>query len=241
MRRRSLVLLALGSGPIAAPSTVLAQGVDRPSPPPPSTAPSAVPQQSLPPPLPPPEPAAAHQWVVLEGWIGAGATSAVDRSSTAKAALGATGLYHGDWLELGAGLTWQPDTTGLGTSDVIATLLAGVKVDPTPRLRLEVLAEGGVEYVSLGGGLGQTVDSGGTAIAPYVGGRVGVSFPLGRTRRTVIGWWMSGGAAIGPVTVNSVVTTCNSASVCSTAPQTDTIGGATWSTGLRFGGELWQW
>jgi hypothetical protein len=52
---------------------------------------------------------------------------------------------------------------------------------------------------------------------------------------------VTGGAAIGPVVVNSVVINCNSAMVCSTAPQTDTFGGATWSTGLRVGGEIWQW
>jgi hypothetical protein len=203
--------------------------------------PLAPPQPPLPPRWPPPAPAAADQWVVLEGWLGAGATSVVDRNSTAMAALGATGLYHGNWLELGAGLTWQPGLNGGGASSVIATLLAGVKVDPTPRLRLELLAEGGIDYVSLGGGLSQTVDSGGSATLPYVGGRVGVSFPLGKTRRIVLGWWMSGGAAIGPVVVNSVVTNCNSSMMCNTAPQTDTIGGGTWSTGLRIGGEVGQW
>jgi hypothetical protein len=178
---------------------------------------------------------------VLDGWIGVGATSVVDGNSTAVAALGATGLYHGNWLELGAGLTWQPSLAGFGTSSVAATLLAGVKVDPAPRLRLELLAEGGVDHVSLGGGLSQTVDSGGSATLPYVGGRVGVSFPLGHTRRIVLGWWMSGGAAIGPVVVHSVVTNCSSTMVCNTAPQTDTIGGGTWSAGLRIGGEVGQW
>jgi hypothetical protein len=178
---------------------------------------------------------------MLEGWLGVGATSVVDRNSTAIAALGATGLYHGNWLELGAGLTWQPSLGGFGTSSVVATLLAGVKVDPTPRLRLELLAEGGVDHVSLGGDPSETVDSGGSATLPYVGGRVGVSFPLGHTRRIVLGWWMSGGAAIGPVVVHSVVTNCNSLMVCTTAPQTDTIGGGTWSAGLRIGGEVGQW
>ncbi len=230
MRGRVLVVLALGFGAIGTPSAVLAQGVDQPSTPPP-----------VPPRSPPPAPAVPNQWIVLEGWIGAGATAVVDRNPTAIAALGVTGLYHGDWLELGAGLTWQPDRTGLASSSVIATLLAGFKVDPTPRVRLELLAEGGIDYVAFGGGLSQTVDSGGSATLPYAGGRVGVSFPLGHTRRIVLGWWMSGGAAIGPVVVNSVVTNCNSAMMCSTAPQTDTIGGATWSTGLRIGGEVGQW
>jgi hypothetical protein len=178
---------------------------------------------------------------MLEGWLGAGATSMVDGNSAATAALGVTGLYHGNWLELGAGLTWQPSVAGFGTSSVAATLLAGVKVDPAPRLRLELLAEGGIDHVSFGGGLSQTVDSGGSAILPYAGGRVGVSFPLGHTRRIVIGWWMSGGAAIGPVVVHSVVTNCSSTMACNTAPQTDTIGGGTWSTGLRIGGEVGQW
>jgi hypothetical protein len=165
----------------------------------------------------------------------------VDRNSTAIAALGLTGLYHGNWLELGAGLTWDPPLGGPGTSSLIATLVGGVKFDPAPRLRLELLAEGGVDWVSLGGSPSQTVDSGGSATLPYAGGRVGVSFPLGNTRRVVIGWWMSGGAAIGPVVVNSVITNCNSNSVCTTAPQTDTIGGVMWSSGLRIGGEVWQW
>jgi hypothetical protein len=217
---KTALVLALGSIAIAiAPSAALAQGIDGPA----------------------PAPAAANQWVMLEGWAGAAATSVVDRDSTAKAALGATGLYHGNWLELGAGLTWQPGLDGGGASYVIATLLAGVKVDPTPRLRLELLAEGGIDYVSLGSDLSQTVDSGGSATLPYAGGRVGVSFPLGQTRRLVLGWWMNGGAAIGPMVVHSVVTNCNSSMMCNSAPQTDTIGGATWSTGLRIGGDIRLW
>jgi hypothetical protein len=211
MRGRILVGFALSSGAIGTPSDALAQD------------------------------AAASQWVVLDGWVGAGASSVVDRNSTAMAALGFAGLYHGNWLELGAGLTWQPGLEGFGTSSVIATLLAGIKVDPVPRLRLEFLAEGGVDYVSLGGDQSQTVDSGGNATLPYVGGRVGVSFPLGKTRRLVLGWWMSGGAAIGPVVVHSVVTSCNAALACTSAPQTDTFGGGIWSTGLRIGGEVGQW
>jgi hypothetical protein len=228
MHCRILLALALGFGAIGTPAAALAQAVDPPPPP-------------LVPRSPPRAPAAPSQWIVLEGWAGAGTSSAVDRSAAAVAALGATGLYHGDWLELGAGLTWQPSLAGLGTSSVMGTLLAGVKVDPAPRLRLELLAEGGIDHVSLGGGLSQTVESGGIATLPYIGGRIGVSLPLGRTRRLVIGWWVSGGAAIGPVVVHSVVTNCNSAMFCSTAPQTDTIGGATWSSGLRIGGEIWQW
>jgi len=229
MLARILLALVFGSAAIATPATALAQSVDQASPP-------LVPRSP-----PPAAPAAASQWIMLEGWGGVGASLAVDRSSTAVAALGATGLYHGDWLELGAGLTWEPGLGTAGTSSVMGTLLAGVKVDPAPRLRLELLAEGGVDHVSLGGGLSQTVESGGSATLPYLGGRLGVSLPLGKTRRLVIGWWVTGGAAIGPVVVNSVVINCNSAMVCSTAPQTDTFGGATWSTGLRVGGEIWQW
>jgi hypothetical protein len=231
VRGRILVVLAVSFSGVGTPSAVLAQAVDQPLPP--STAPSSAP---LLPRAPPPAPA-SNQSVMLDGWIGIGATTVVDGNAAAIAALGVTGLYHRNWLELGAGLTWQPPLAGLGTSDVVATLLAGVKVDPAPRLRLELLAEGGIDHVSLGGGASETVDSGGGATLPYVGGRVGVSFPLGDARRLIIGWWVGGGAAIGPVVVNSVITNCNSNMVCTTAPQTDTIGGVTWSTALRV---VWE-
>jgi len=226
MLARIFLVLALGSVAIATPATAVAQSADSPPP--------------LVPRAPTRAPTTATQWIMLEGWGGGGGSSAVDRTSAAVAELGATGLYHGDWLELGAGLTWQPSLAGLGTSSVMGTLLAGFKVDPAPRLRLELLAEGGVDHVSLGGDPSETVESGGSATLPYVGGRLGVSLPLGSTRRLVIGWWVTGGAAVGPVVVHSLVTNCNSLMVYTTAPQTDTIGGATWSAGLRIGGEIWR-
>jgi hypothetical protein len=243
MRAHTLVALAGALGANCASLSALAQTESTegpPSPSPPST-PSALPPVAPSQPIAP-APAASDQpttpnGIVLDGWFGGAGSSIVDGGSDGQVATGFTALYHGQWLELGADFTLQTDF-GADTS-LIAAGLVGVKVDPYPRLRLELLAEGGVDNVSCAGGLFTTVVSGGNATLPYLGGRAGMSLLLGHTRRIVLGWWMMAGNAIGPVTVNSVLYSCFLG--CSTYQQTDTVGGWTVSGGLRIGGEIAQW
>jgi hypothetical protein len=177
------------------------------------------------------------QGLVLDGWIGGGTSSVVDGSSAGAAVLGVTGLYYYRWFEAGAGLTMQ----FLFDSNVIVAGLAGFKVEPEPesRVRIDILAEAGMNAASFENGLFSTVVSGGNAVLPYVGGRLGLSALLGQHRRFVLGWWVSAGDAIGSVVVNSVISSCLLG--CSTFQTTDTIGGWIFSTGLRIGGDIAKW
>ena len=127
-----------------------------------------------------------------------------------------------------------------GSSSTILGVLAGVKGDPLPWLRLELLAEGGANSVSgAGTELFSSSLSGDNAVLPYLGGRAGVSALLGHSRRFVLGWWVSGGDDVGQVTIHPVIQSCFL--MCSQTAETFTIGGPSWSTGLRIGGELSRW
>jgi hypothetical protein len=184
----------------------------------------------------------AHgQGIVLDGWVGGGATSVVkEEGATGTVGLGLTGLYCYRWFEVGFGYTLQTGFLTL-TSTVLGTLV-GVKTDPDPWFRLDLLAESGAYLVSgvgNGGFLGPSVVSGGQATSPYLGGRVGASFLLGRAHRFVLGWWVNAGDAVGHTTVQSGVQSCLLG--CSTEQESATFGGGSWSTGLRIGGEIAQW
>jgi hypothetical protein len=184
----------------------------------------------------PPDHAPDHG-IVLDGSPGAGVTNVVkEEGRTGTFGFGLTALYYYRELELGFAYTLQ---LGQFVSQVPG-VLAGVKIDIVPWFRLDLLAESG-EYIvsSLGGwGLFTTV-SGGQALSPYVGGRVGASFLLGRARRFLLGAWVNAGEAVGHVTVQSAVQTCFLG--CSTENETFTFGGGSWSMGLRIGGEIAQW
>jgi hypothetical protein len=180
---------------------------------------------------------ARHQGIVLDGWLGGGVTSVVkEDGATGTGGLGLTGLYYYRWFEVGFAYNVQ---VGQFISQVPGVLV-GVKLDPVRWFRLDLLGEGGADIVSgVGSGLFQTIESGGQATLPYLGGRAGASFLLGRAHRFVLGWWVNAGEAVGQVIVQSVVQSCLLG--CSTENDTFTFGGTSWSMGLRIGGEIAQW
>jgi hypothetical protein len=194
------------------------------------------PAAPAPPASPPIEP---DEGVVLEGWIGGGANATVQEQGWGGGlALGVTGLYHSRWFE--AGLAASGQFALFSSSSTILGVLAGVKADALPWLRLELLAEGGANSVSgAGTELFSASLSGDNAVLPYLGGRAGVSALLGHSRRFLLGWWVSGGDDVGRVTIHPVIQSCFL--MCSQTAETFTIGGPSWSTGLRIGGELSRW
>jgi len=179
------------------------------------------------------------QGILLDGWIGAGASSVVhENGDVGRAALGATALYHDQAFELGGGLT--ADGVFLVESSFLLTALAGLKTEPVPWARLELLAEGGLDAVSgLGSGVFDHVQSGGSATLPYVGARAGASLLTGRTHGFVVGLWVMAGNAVGSVGVQSTVSNC--LLYCDTRTEHFTLGGWNWASGMRFGGDLTQW
>jgi hypothetical protein len=186
-------------------------------------------------PIPPDD--SHDQGIVFDGWPGAGVTCVVkEEGATATIGFGLTGLYYYRWFELGFAYTLQ---LGSFISQVPGAL-AGVKIDLVPWFRLELLAESGAYIVSGVGGWGLFTTGGGQAVSPYVGGRAGASFLLGRARRFLLGAWVNAGDAVGHVPVPSAVQTCLLG--CSPSEgETFTFGGGSWSMGLRIGGEIAQW
>jgi hypothetical protein len=165
---------------------------------------------------------ASDQGLVLDGWLGGGATRVVkEEGTTGTVGFGITGLYNYRWFELGIGYTLQ--TAIFTLTSQVPGVLAGVKIDPVPWFRLDLLTESGA-YVVSGVGqefLGPSVVDGGQASRPYLGGRASASFLLGRSRGFLLGWWVNAGDAVGQTTLG-----------------TFTVGGGSWSMGLRIGGEI---
>jgi hypothetical protein len=180
------------------------------------------------------------QGLVWDGWLGGGASSLVKGYDGAGVfAFGSTGLYHNSWLEMGSGVTVQLAPFGPFASTVLGGLV-GLKSDDTDvHSRYELLAEVGADFVDVGGGLFVNSVDHGSATLPYLGARGAFSFLLGRSHRFVLGVWASAGDAVGTTVVHPVVTTCLLG--CSTETETYTIGGFSWTIGLRIGGEAAQW
>jgi hypothetical protein len=180
------------------------------------------------------------QGLVLDGWIGGGATGVVrEDSNTGFIAFGFTGLYHTQWFELGMSFTIQD--TVFAFDSAIFSALAGVKTEVMGGVvRYELLAEGGADFVGgVGGGLFANSVDHGSATLPYLGGRAAISYLLGNSHRFVLGAWVSAGDAIGTTVVHPVVSSCFLE--CSTNTETYTIGGPSWTIGLRIGGEAAVW
>jgi hypothetical protein len=157
----------------------------------------------------------------------------------AVVAFGSTGLYHNSWLEMGSGFTVQMDPFGFLVSTVLAALVGFKSDDMNVDARYELLAEVGADFVGVGGGLFVNSVDHGSATLPYVGARGAVSFLLGQRHRFVLGVWANAGDAVGTTVVHPVVTSCFLG--CSTSTDTYTIGGFSWTIGLRVGGEAAQW
>jgi hypothetical protein len=187
---------------------------------------------------PPPAPALEHE-IVIDGWLGGGSTAAVrEEGAAGTIGIGVTGLYAYRWLELGLGYT--AEAAIFAFSAQVPGVLAGVNLEPVPWLRFDLLAEGGAYVVTgVGGGLFTTVESGGSAALPYVGGKASVSLRLGSAHRILLGWWVNAGDAVGRTTLYPVTETCFLG--CSTNQETFTFGGSSWSMGLRVGGAVPRW
>jgi hypothetical protein len=138
----------------------------------------------------------------------------VTAGPTGTFGVAATVLYYDRWFELGLVFTFQSLVSYVGVTSEAPGGLVGVKVDPTPWLRFEVLAEGAGYIVS---GVGDQ-----TAM-PYFGGRACTSFLFGSARRSLLGLWVSGGDVVDQTTTGPVG------------------GGPMWSLGLRIGGDAVQW
>ena len=179
------------------------------------------------------------QGIVLDGWLGGGSTSVVKEAGAAgTVGIGVTGLYYWQWLELGLGYTLEGAIFAFSAQ--VPGVLAGAKIDPVPWLRFDLLGEGGAYVVSgVGGGLFATALSGDQASLPYLGGKVGISFLPGSAHRFLLGWWVNAGEAVGQRTMYPLVKSCVFG--CSVTEETFTFGGASWSMGLRLGGDISQW
>jgi hypothetical protein len=245
---------ALAAGVFDPWSVAVAQEVDSPPPAPSSPDPPISPPSTVPSPAassaPPTSEAATSaseavppkktQGLVLDGLIGGGVTSVVKEDKNAGVVVfGFTGLYHSQWFELGTSFTVQD--TVFGFASVIFSGLAGVKADDLDNhVRYELLAEGGADFVGgVGGGILVNSVEHGSATLPYLGGRGGMSFLLGERHRFVLGVWTSAGEAIGTTVIHPVVNSCFLG--CSSDTETYTIGGFSWTAGLRIGGEAAEW
>jgi hypothetical protein len=171
--------------------------------------------------------------VTLDGWIGGGSGSLVDGNAKGGIALGGTGLIQYKFLGVGIGLTV---TSALyGESATLISGLAGFRYDPVPWFRFDLLGEGGAESVrGASGGMFSRVIRGDRATLPYVGGRASLSFLMGRTRTFLLGWWFNSGSTIGEETATETVETCFFG--CNISTETHSIGGPSFTTGLRIGG-----
>jgi hypothetical protein len=194
------------------------------------------PAQPLPPTLPgqkPPDP--RQHGVTMDGAIGGGTRTADQGESDGMPVFTFTTLYYGPLLELGISATaafgmWAGNAT-------LLTALGGVKLDPTPWVRFELLAEGGAHvYSGLGRGLFDDPIERRTETLPYLGGRGGVAFLLGGSHRFLVGAWLAAGHDLGErsgtVTVRSCFLTCTTDDV----PYA--VGGPSWSFTVRFGGVI---
>ena len=179
------------------------------------------------------------QGIALDGWLGGGSTRVVRENDwLGFGGVGFTALYHYEWFEAGAGV--RVEFAPLGSNSVIPTAMVGPEIEPVPWLRLELLADVGAESVSnVGAGFFSHVGADAGATQPYLGGRGSVSFLLGESRRFLLGWWLNGGDAIGETTIHPWVSTCFLG--CSQSQQTFTIGGPSWSMGIRIGGVAALW
>jgi len=177
---------------------------------------------------------------LLEGWLGAGSSQVVHENGwSGLIASGFTVLYHGEWLELGAGITGQSRIVSWGST--VFAFLAGVKADVTDRmLRLELLGEAGGETVSgVGKDLFSSALGGDDALLPYLGVRGGLSFLLGGARRFLVGLLVNAGDAVGEEAIHPSIQSCFLG--CTVESKSFTIGGPSWSMGLRLGGEPFFW
>jgi hypothetical protein len=195
------------------------------------------------PPQAPPEPylrgcEGCTHGLALDGSLAGGATRVVHESRwSGFAGIGFTALYNDRWFELGA--EGRFETELFGSNFMTLAGLVGGKSEPEPWLRLELLAAVGAEAASsIGSGLFRN-SSGGGATQPYLGGKASVAFLLGRSRRFLLGWWLNGGDALGETVVHPLVQTCFLG--CDQSQQTYTIGGPSWSTGIRIGGVASLW
>ncbi len=189
--------------------------------------------------MPTPAPVVHDQGIVLDGRLGGGASSAVrEQGETGTVGIGVTGLLYYRWFELGLGYT--EESAVFTFSAHVPGVLAGVKLDPAPWLRFDLLAEAGAYMVSgVGGDLFSSTQSGDKASLPYLGGKAGVSFLPGSAHRFLVGWWVNAGEAVGQTTLYPVVSSCFLS--CTVGQETRTFGGASWSMGLRIGGDIFQW
>ena len=254
----SLVLLAgagITSAALADPASADAAQPSAPAAPAP-VAPALTPQPTPPPvavqPPPPPPPMYAYPGpgadqsgtrssytasrgdvgFTIDGWLGGGSSGILDGNGRGTMALGATALLQYGWLDVGLGLT--AGSALFEESFNVMSVLGGVRQDPVPWFRWELLMEGGVEQVrNVGDGLFVERVSGGDVALPYLGGRASLSFLPGRGHHFLIGWWMGAGSTTGHTTVSPTVESCFLG--CSIETQTHTVGGPSFATGLRLG------
>ena len=167
----------------------------------------------------------------FDNWIGGSSGPEVDGRGRGGAAFGATALAQYGLLDFGLGVTLAGAL--FDASSTIYGVLAGVRLDPEPWLRFELLAEGGLEHVSDVGNdiFSQSFD--GTATLPYVGGRASLALLPGAAHLFLLGGWFTAGSTTAHSTVNSTVETCFIS--CGTTHQAHTVGGPSYAAGLRFG------
>jgi hypothetical protein len=167
----------------------------------------------------------------LDGWLGGGNASLVDGSGGGGPATGATALFQYKWLDAGLGASAMTDL--FGPSSSLLGVLVGVRFDPVPWFRFDLLAESGAHTITdAGASFGSTIIRGGDATLPYLGGRAGASFLIGRRPRFVLGWWANAGRSLGRRTVQATVEDCLS---CDSRTETHSVGGPSFMTGLRLG------
>jgi hypothetical protein len=166
--------------------------------------------------------------VTVDGWLGGGGGS----FGGGGFATGATGLVQYKWLDAGLGASLRSGLFTPTTSFVSG--LAGVRIDPVSWFRIDLLAETGAQMMS---GAGTSIFSGtlrgGSATLPYLGGRVGLSFLIGRSHRFVLGLWAILGSSLGHQNTLATVETCFFG--CDVTTNTYSVGGSTFMTGLRLG------
>jgi hypothetical protein len=171
--------------------------------------------------------------LVLEGWAGGGEGAVVDAKKEGLIAMGFTGLYHYGLLDVGLGVSGRGALFGYGST--LLSLLAGLKFDLPYRVRIELLAEGGDDIISgVGSDLFSKTRGDDGAAFLYAGGRTGVALMLGGNERFLLGLWLAGGKDWGRETIHPQV----SGFLGGYESETHTVGGPSYTLGLRFGGEL---